>query len=62
MCAQLVHDHVIGVLFALTAWEVAGEYIYTTPGGQDSGYMMLSLNVPGYRWVSGLITPLNWIS
>ncbi|KAM3872298.1 endosome/lysosome-associated apoptosis and autophagy regulator 1 [Diretmus argenteus] len=32
-----------------TAWEVAGEYIYTTPGDQDSDYMMLSLNVPGYR-------------
>lgn len=33
----------------ITAWEVAGEYIYTTPGDLDSNYMMLSLNVPGYR-------------
>lgn len=32
-----------------TAWEVAGEYIYTTPGYIDSNYMMLTLNVPGYR-------------
>ncbi|XP_056129961.1 endosome/lysosome-associated apoptosis and autophagy regulator 1 [Lampris incognitus] len=32
-----------------TAWEVAGEYIYTTPGDQDSEYMRLSLSVPGYR-------------
>ncbi|KAM4609945.1 endosome/lysosome-associated apoptosis and autophagy regulator 1 [Polymixia lowei] len=32
-----------------TAWEVAGEYIYTVPGDQDSDYMMLSLSVPGYR-------------
>lgn len=31
-----------------TAWEVAGEYIYTTPGELDSDYMMLSLTVPGY--------------
>ncbi|XP_068185966.1 endosome/lysosome-associated apoptosis and autophagy regulator 1 [Antennarius striatus] len=32
-----------------TAWEVAGEYIYTTPGDQDTDYLMLTLNVPGYR-------------
>ncbi|KAG7472616.1 hypothetical protein MATL_G00110570 [Megalops atlanticus] len=32
-----------------TAWEVAGEYIYTTPGDLDSDYMMLTLSVPGYR-------------
>ncbi|KAL1020751.1 hypothetical protein UPYG_G00004170 [Umbra pygmaea] len=32
-----------------TGWEVAGEYIYTTPGDLDSDYMMLSLTVPGYR-------------
>ncbi|XP_067095809.1 endosome/lysosome-associated apoptosis and autophagy regulator 1 [Osmerus mordax] len=31
-----------------TAWEVAGEYIYTTPGDLDSDYMMLTLTVPGY--------------
>ena len=34
----------------MTAWEVAGEYIYTTPGDLDSDYMMLTLTVPGYRW------------
>ncbi|XP_061113380.1 endosome/lysosome-associated apoptosis and autophagy regulator 1 isoform X1 [Conger conger] len=32
-----------------TAWEVAGEYIYTTPGDLDTDYMMLTLTVPGYR-------------
>ncbi|KAM9856084.1 endosome/lysosome-associated apoptosis and autophagy regulator 1 [Aulostomus maculatus] len=32
-----------------TAWEVAGEYVYTTPGDQDTDYLMLTLNVPGYR-------------
>lgn len=32
-----------------TAWEVAGEYIYTTPGDQDTDYLMLTLNVDGYR-------------
>ncbi|XP_031422893.1 endosome/lysosome-associated apoptosis and autophagy regulator 1 [Clupea harengus] len=32
-----------------TAWEVAGEYVYTTPGDMDTGYMMLTLTVPGYR-------------
>ncbi|GLD45997.1 UPF0577 protein [Lates japonicus] len=32
-----------------TAWEVAGEYIYTTPGDQDTDYMMLVLTVSGYR-------------
>ncbi|XP_019944302.2 endosome/lysosome-associated apoptosis and autophagy regulator 1 [Paralichthys olivaceus] len=32
-----------------TAWEVAGEYIYTAPGDQDTDYLMLMLNVPGYR-------------
>ncbi|KAK5894556.1 hypothetical protein CesoFtcFv8_011238 [Champsocephalus esox] len=32
-----------------TAWEVAGEYVYTTPGDQDSDYLTLMLNVPGYR-------------
>ncbi|KAK1801314.1 hypothetical protein P4O66_022995, partial [Electrophorus voltai] len=31
-----------------TGWEVAGEYIYTTPGDMDSDYMMLTLTVPGY--------------
>ncbi|XP_072569382.1 endosome/lysosome-associated apoptosis and autophagy regulator 1 isoform X2 [Paramormyrops kingsleyae] len=32
-----------------TAWEVAGEYIYTTPGDVDSDYVVLMLTVPGYR-------------
>ncbi|XP_062283027.1 endosome/lysosome-associated apoptosis and autophagy regulator 1 [Scomber scombrus] len=32
-----------------TAWEVAGEYVYTTPGDQDTDYQMLTLSVPGYR-------------
>nr|XP_046253411.1 endosome/lysosome-associated apoptosis and autophagy regulator 1 [Scatophagus argus] len=32
-----------------TAWEVAGEYVYTTPGDQDTDYLMLTLSVPGYR-------------
>uniref|UniRef100_A0A4W6CR71 Endosome-lysosome associated apoptosis and autophagy regulator 1 n=1 Tax=Lates calcarifer TaxID=8187 RepID=A0A4W6CR71_LATCA len=32
-----------------TAWEVAGEYVYTTPGDQDTDYMMLVLTVSGYR-------------
>ncbi|KAM6924795.1 endosome/lysosome-associated apoptosis and autophagy regulator 1 [Xenentodon cancila] len=32
-----------------TAWEVAGEYVYTTPGNEDSDYLMLTLTVPGYR-------------
>lgn len=35
--------------FVVTGWEVAGEYIYTTPSNQDSDYMMLTLTVPGYR-------------
>uniref|UniRef100_A0A8D3DHT3 Endosome-lysosome associated apoptosis and autophagy regulator 1 n=1 Tax=Scophthalmus maximus TaxID=52904 RepID=A0A8D3DHT3_SCOMX len=30
-------------------WEVAGEYVYTTPADQDSDFLMLILNVPGYR-------------
>lgn len=38
------------VLYVLTAWEVAGEYIYTAPGDQDTDYLMLTLNVPGYKW------------
>uniref|UniRef100_A0A8C2G974 Si:ch211-163l21.8 n=1 Tax=Cyprinus carpio TaxID=7962 RepID=A0A8C2G974_CYPCA len=29
--------------FVVTGWEVAGEYIYTTPSNQDSDYMMLTL-------------------
>ncbi|KAM9752012.1 endosome/lysosome-associated apoptosis and autophagy regulator 1 isoform 1-T1 [Menidia menidia] len=32
-----------------TAWEVAGDYVYTTPGDQDTDYLMLTLTVPGYR-------------
>ncbi|XP_028309712.1 UPF0577 protein KIAA1324 [Gouania willdenowi] len=32
-----------------TAWEVAGDYIYTTAGELDTDYMMLTLTVPGYR-------------
>lgn len=36
-------------LFVMTAWEVAGEYVYTTPGDQDTDYLMLTLDVPGYR-------------
>lgn len=35
--------------FLTAAWEVAGEYIYTTPGDQDTDYLMLTLNVDGYR-------------
>ncbi|KAI3356840.1 hypothetical protein L3Q82_003494 [Scortum barcoo] len=31
-----------------TAWEVAGEYVYTTPGDQDTDYLMLTLTVRGY--------------
>uniref|UniRef100_A0A3B4A9X4 MRH domain-containing protein n=1 Tax=Periophthalmus magnuspinnatus TaxID=409849 RepID=A0A3B4A9X4_9GOBI len=30
-------------------WEVAGEYIYTTPAEEDTDFLMLTLNVPGYR-------------
>lgn len=33
----------------MTGWEVAGEYVYTTPGDQDVDSQMLTLNVPGYR-------------
>ncbi|TNN82881.1 UPF0577 protein [Liparis tanakae] len=33
----------------MPAWEVAGEYVYTTPGDQDIDYLMLVLSVPGYR-------------
>ncbi|XP_077370287.1 endosome/lysosome-associated apoptosis and autophagy regulator 1 [Festucalex cinctus] len=32
-----------------TAWEVAGEYVYTIPGDRDTDYLMLTLTVPGYR-------------
>uniref|UniRef100_H2UWY3 Endosome-lysosome associated apoptosis and autophagy regulator 1 n=1 Tax=Takifugu rubripes TaxID=31033 RepID=H2UWY3_TAKRU len=32
-----------------TGWEVAGEYVYTTPGDQDVDNQMLTLKVPGYR-------------
>ncbi|CAL8323341.1 unnamed protein product [Merluccius merluccius] len=32
-----------------TGWELAGEYIYTVSGEQDSDYVVLTLNVPGYR-------------
>ncbi|XP_068996466.1 endosome/lysosome-associated apoptosis and autophagy regulator 1 [Embiotoca jacksoni] len=32
-----------------TAWEVAGDYVYTTAGDQDTDYLVLSLSVPGYR-------------
>lgn len=32
-----------------TGWEVAGEYVYTTPGDQDVDNQMLTLTVPGYR-------------
>lgn len=36
-------------LSVMTAWEVAGEYVYTTPGDQDTDYLILTLSVPGYR-------------
>ncbi|CAL8368427.1 unnamed protein product [Lota lota] len=32
-----------------TGWEVAGDYIYTVPGELDSDFMVLTLNVLGYR-------------
>uniref|UniRef100_UPI0037E7B555 endosome/lysosome-associated apoptosis and autophagy regulator 1 n=1 Tax=Semicossyphus pulcher TaxID=241346 RepID=UPI0037E7B555 len=32
-----------------TAWEVAGEYVYTTPGDEDTDLLILTLDVPGYR-------------
>ncbi|KAF7209731.1 endosome/lysosome-associated apoptosis and autophagy regulator 1 isoform X1 [Nothobranchius furzeri] len=32
-----------------TAWEVNGDYVYTTPADQDSDYQMLTLTLPGYR-------------
>ncbi|KAG7519937.1 hypothetical protein JOB18_019311 [Solea senegalensis] len=32
-----------------TAWEVAGDYVYTTPGDEDTDLLMLTLSVPGYR-------------
>uniref|UniRef100_A0AAR2KH90 MRH domain-containing protein n=1 Tax=Pygocentrus nattereri TaxID=42514 RepID=A0AAR2KH90_PYGNA len=46
----------VGSLFVLcydvmTGWEVAGEYIYTTPGDLDSDYMMLTLTVPGFIYL-----------
>lgn len=33
----------------ITGWEVAGDYVYTTPGDQDVDNQMLTLQVPGYR-------------
>ncbi|XP_047426861.1 endosome/lysosome-associated apoptosis and autophagy regulator 1 [Mugil cephalus] len=39
-----------------TTWEVAGEYIYTTPGDQDTDYLMLTLSVPGYRLSQSVVT------
>lgn len=39
-----------------TGWEVAGEYVYTTPDSTDSGYMMLTLTVPGYSLPHALNT------
>ncbi|XP_074537855.1 endosome/lysosome-associated apoptosis and autophagy regulator 1 [Halichoeres trimaculatus] len=32
-----------------SAWEVAGEYIYTTPGEEDRDHLTLTLHIPGYR-------------
>ncbi|CAN9516174.1 unnamed protein product [Ophioblennius macclurei] len=32
-----------------TAWEVAGDYIYTTAAEKDTDYMTLTLSVPGFR-------------
>ncbi|XP_077463450.1 endosome/lysosome-associated apoptosis and autophagy regulator 1 isoform X1 [Stigmatopora argus] len=37
-----------------TAWEVAGEYVYTTPGDRDTDYLTLRLTVPGYRLLKSL--------
>uniref|UniRef100_A0A673CXH9 Si:ch211-163l21.8 n=1 Tax=Sphaeramia orbicularis TaxID=375764 RepID=A0A673CXH9_9TELE len=45
----LVTEYVKFVLSVMTAWEVAGEYIYTAPGDQDRDFLMLTLDVPGYR-------------
>lgn len=55
LCALLVWQQWCVLPFCLisnmhTAWEVAGEYVYTTPGDQDTDYLMLMLSVPGYRW------------
>uniref|UniRef100_A0AAQ4P2U6 Endosome-lysosome associated apoptosis and autophagy regulator 1 n=1 Tax=Gasterosteus aculeatus aculeatus TaxID=481459 RepID=A0AAQ4P2U6_GASAC len=36
-------------------WEVAGEYVYTTPGDQDTDYLMLTLDVPGYRLPQSMV-------
>ena len=33
----------------VSGWEVAGDYIYTVPGEQDSDFLVLTLSVPGYR-------------
>uniref|UniRef100_A0A673CT28 Si:ch211-163l21.8 n=1 Tax=Sphaeramia orbicularis TaxID=375764 RepID=A0A673CT28_9TELE len=44
----LVTEYVKVVLSVMTAWEVAGEYIYTAPGDQDRDFLMLTLDVPGY--------------
>lgn len=44
-CPFMYHQ----LCFVETGWEVAGEYIYTTPGNLDSDYMMLTLDVSGYR-------------
>ncbi|XP_061644607.1 endosome/lysosome-associated apoptosis and autophagy regulator 1 [Phyllopteryx taeniolatus] len=38
-----------------TAWEVAGEYVYTTPGERDTDYLTLTLTVPGYRLPESLV-------
>ncbi|TMS15810.1 UPF0577 protein [Larimichthys crocea] len=38
-----------------TAWEVAGEYVYTISGDRDTDYMMLTLSVPGYRLPQSMV-------
>ncbi|KAM9342750.1 endosome/lysosome-associated apoptosis and autophagy regulator 1 [Pholidichthys leucotaenia] len=47
MRSFVLHEALAGTSHS-TAWEVAGEYVYTTPANQDADYLMLTLDVPGY--------------
>lgn len=51
MFFTFVHNIHIIYFLCLLGWEVAGDHIQSGAGRSDNDYLILTLRVPGFKWV-----------
>ncbi len=50
-CVRCVHNTFISWTFCVLGWEVAGDHVQSGAGRSDNDYLILTLTVPGFKWV-----------